>query len=91
MSHQNQILTQQHNWKKGSSSPRVASVLYRGTHFTLVLVGGKKPESRSATSEQVTTKEKVTTFMDKFAYPHSHSTMEMAITLKSDKAFEEFT
>jgi hypothetical protein len=24
--HQDQILTQQHNWKKGSSSPRVASV-----------------------------------------------------------------
>jgi hypothetical protein len=26
ISHQNTKLTQQHNWKKGSSSPRVASV-----------------------------------------------------------------
>jgi hypothetical protein len=29
-SHQNTKLTQQHNWKKGSSSPRVASVNMHG-------------------------------------------------------------
>ncbi len=40
--------------------------------------------------EQVASKEKVTTFMDKFLYPHSCIILEMAITLKSDKAFEEF-
>jgi hypothetical protein len=27
ISHQNKKLTQQHNWKKGSTSPRKASVL----------------------------------------------------------------
>jgi hypothetical protein len=29
--------------------------------------------------------------MDEFVYPHSCIILEMAITLKSDKAFEEFT
>jgi hypothetical protein len=40
--------------------------------------------------EQVASKKKVTTFMDEFVYPHSRITLEMAITLKSNKAFEEF-
>ncbi len=40
--------------------------------------------------EQIASKEKVTTFMDKFVCPHSRIILEMAITLKSGKAFEEF-
>jgi hypothetical protein len=41
--------------------------------------------------EQAASKERVTTFMDEFVYPHSCIILEMAITLKSDKVFEEFT
>ena len=33
----------------------------------------------------------VTSFLDKFIYPHSQVILELAVTLKSDKAFEEFT
>jgi hypothetical protein len=40
--------------------------------------------------EQVASKEKATTFMDEFVYPYSRIILEMAITLKSNKAFEEF-
>jgi hypothetical protein len=52
----------------------------------------KKAGARQVSpQEQAASKERVTTFMDKFVYPHSHIILEMAITLKSDKAFEEFT
>jgi hypothetical protein len=32
-----------------------------------------------------------TTFLENFNYPHSHVILELAVVLKSDKAFEEFT
>jgi hypothetical protein len=32
-----------------------------------------------------------TTFLDNFVYPHSQIILELAVILKSDKAFEEFT
>jgi hypothetical protein len=41
--------------------------------------------------EQAASKERITTFMDEFVFPHSHIILEMAITLKSDKAFDKFT
>jgi hypothetical protein len=43
--------------------------------------------------EQGTTasKEKTTTFADEFMYPYSRIILELAITLKSNKAFEEYT
>jgi hypothetical protein len=43
--------------------------------------------------EQGTTasKEKTTTFADEFVYPYSQIISELAITLKSDKAFEKYT
>jgi hypothetical protein len=41
--------------------------------------------------EQGATKEKATTFADQFVHPYSRIILELAITLKSDKAFEEFT
>ncbi len=34
---------------------------------------------------------KTTSFLDNFIYPHSQIILELAITLKSDKAFKEFT
>ncbi len=41
--------------------------------------------------EQAANKERITTVMDEFVYPHSRIILEMAITLKSDKAFDKFT
>ncbi len=34
---------------------------------------------------------RLTTFLENFNYPHSHVILELAVVLKSDKAFEEFT
>ncbi len=33
----------------------------------------------------------VTSFLDRLIYPHSQVSLELAVTLMSDKAFEEFT
>ena len=54
----------------------------------------KKGELRQVSpQEQGTTasKEKTTTFADEFVYLYSRIILELAITLKSDKAFEEYT
>ncbi len=45
--------------------------------------------SQAATIPQAATR--VTAFLDKFIYPQSQVILELAVTLKSDKAFEEFT
>jgi hypothetical protein len=41
--------------------------------------------------QKVTTMGKTTTFLENFIYPHSRVVLELAVVLKSDKAFEEFT
>jgi hypothetical protein len=52
----------------------------------------KKTGARQVSpQEQAASKERITTFIDEFVYPHSRIILEMAITLKSDKAFDEFT
>jgi hypothetical protein len=52
----------------------------------------KKTGARQVSpQEQAASKERVTTFIDESVYPHSRIILEMAITLKSDKAFDEFS
>jgi hypothetical protein len=48
------------------------------------------PESKSADTN-TTNATKSASFFDEVVYPHSRVILELAITLKSDNAFEEFT
>ncbi len=55
-----------------------------------------RPRSTSANPTSTnkansTTNAKSATFLDEVVYPHSRVIIELAIMLKSDKAFEEFT
>ena len=70
--------------KRGGSSK--SSTKCKGTHQV------SPPEQESLTSQQPTTStSKTTTFLDNFIHPHSQIMLELAITLKSNKAFEDFT
>jgi hypothetical protein len=48
------------------------------------------PESKSADTN-TTNATKSASFLDEVVYPHSHVILELAITLKSNNAFKEFT
>ncbi len=66
--------------KKCSVSSKTTS-WRKGNH----LVSPTKQESIPQATPQATS------FLDTFIYPHSRVILELAVTLKSDKAFEEFT
>ncbi len=54
ISRQNQKLTQQHNWKKCSSSPRAASVLYTYFSFRSVTTNNHSPQWHQGKSDSPT-------------------------------------
>ncbi len=47
------------------------------------------PTTKQESIPQATTQ--TTSFLDTFIHPHSQVILELAVTLKSDKAFKEFT
>ena len=70
--------------KKRTGSSKASSRRSRSTNITPT---GDTTTKKSALS----TSTKSASFLDTFVYPFSRTVIELAITLKSDKAFEEFT
>jgi hypothetical protein len=62
-----------------------------GLSKTLIKRSGLRCVSPPKNGTDTQTSIKTTTFLDKYIYPHSQVIFELAITLKSDKAFEKFT
>jgi hypothetical protein len=69
--------------KKQSGSSKTAS---RRSCYTQVT-----PPKAMANPPMATSNTKTATFLDTFSYPYPRTIIESAITLKSNKAFEEFT
>jgi hypothetical protein len=68
--------------KKQSGSSKTASRSSRSTQVT--------PPKTKADPPMATSNTKTATLLDTFSYPYPRTIIELAITLKSDKAFEEF-
>jgi hypothetical protein len=49
------------------------------------------PLSKKEEGHTTQTTTRLTSFLNSFVYPHSHDILELAVLLKSNKAFEEFT
>ncbi len=49
------------------------------------------PSEDKSITKSASTSTRSTSFLDAFVYPYSRTVLELAITLRSDKAFEEFT
>ncbi len=81
-------------FKKCHGSSKTASRRSGGKHLVSPPTK-QEPNPQVAIISQATTipqaATRVTSFLDKFIYPHSQVILELAVTLKSNKAFEEFT
>jgi hypothetical protein len=70
--------------KKRTGSRKAPSRRHRTTNVT-------PSEDTLLTKSTMTAASRSASFLDAFVYPYPHTVLELAITLKSNKAFKEFT